>query len=100
MSKDYGTVREHDVCIRGKSGDYVPASFREGLMQKVQITEAQRIADRIGADAVVVLAFKGERFTGTSYGATKAKCKATGKFLDDVCGLIELGVIAPPDYER
>lgn len=66
-------------------------------MQKIQITEAKRIAERIGAEAVVVLAFTGDEFAATSYGETKAKCSITAKWLDNLCDQLSTGALpAPP----
>lgn len=49
---------------------------------KPQIIEAQRIADRIGAEAVVILAFGGENVAGASYGVTKANCAGAGQWME------------------
>lgn len=65
-------------------------------MQKVQITEAKRIAERIGAEAVVVIAFGGDDFAMTSYGETKAKCTATGKWVDLIANELSTGRIPAP----
>ncbi len=60
-------------------------------MKKIHITEAKSIADRIGADAVVVLAFGEDVIAGTSYGQTKALCTAAGKWMDELIdGLVNL----------
>jgi hypothetical protein len=65
-------------------------------MQKIQITEARRIAERIGAEAVVVLAFSGDNFAATSYGETKQKCAITAKWLDCLCDQLTTGKLAAP----
>lgn len=65
-------------------------------MKKPQITEAQRIADRIGADAVVILAFGGDVVAGASYGATKAMCSETGKWMDGIIDRMSAGDLLPP----
>jgi hypothetical protein len=65
-------------------------------MKKIPITEARRIAEACGAEAVVILAFGDDLVSGTSYGETMAKCKTTGKWMD---GLIEKlcdGLMFPP----
>lgn len=67
-------------------------------MQKIQIAEARKIAERIGAEAVVVLAFHGDNFAVTSYGETKAKCRATAKFVDDLAADLSRGLIVPPVF--
>lgn len=51
-------------------------------MNPPHIKEAKAIAERIGADAIVVLAFKDDQVAGASYGQTKAQCSAAGKWLD------------------
>jgi hypothetical protein len=51
-------------------------------MTPPRITEAKAIAQRIGADAVVVLAFKGDTVAGASYGQTKAMCHNAGRWMD------------------
>jgi uncharacterized protein YbjQ (UPF0145 family) len=66
-------------------------------MQKIQITEAKKIAERIGAEAVVIIAFNGDRLAMTSYGATKAKCAATGRWVDMVADDLASGRMAAPD---
>jgi hypothetical protein len=65
-------------------------------MNRVHITDAQRICDRVKAQAVVVIAFDGEQFSMTSYGETKAKCAATGRWVDHVGDLLAQGLIDPP----
>jgi hypothetical protein len=63
-------------------------------MKPPHVTEAKAIAERIGADAVVVLAFNDGSVAGASYGRTKAKCAATGKWMDaliDEMGADEIG---------
>jgi uncharacterized protein YbjQ (UPF0145 family) len=64
----------------------------------VHISEAKKIAERLKADAVVVLAFQGEHFALASYGATKAKCAATARFVDDLAADITRGLIPPPRF--
>lgn len=65
-------------------------------MQKIQITEARKIADRIGAEAVVVIAFDGNSFAITSYGATKDKCARTAKWVDQLSADLEAGKLVAP----
>lgn len=65
-------------------------------MNRVHITDAQRICDRVKAEAVVVIAFDGENFSMTSYGETKAKCAATGKWVDRIGDMLARGEILPP----
>jgi uncharacterized protein YbjQ (UPF0145 family) len=66
------------------------------MMQKIQITEAKKIAERIGAEAVVVIAFSGEQLAMTSYGETKAKCAATGRWVDYLGKELETGRLSAP----
>lgn len=65
-------------------------------MQKIQITEARKIAERIGADQVVVIAFGDNHFAVTSYGTTKALCAEAGKWIDQIAADLNSGVMAPP----
>lgn len=64
----------------------------------VHISEARKIAERLKADAVVVLAFQGDHFALASYGATKAKCREAARFVDDLANDISSGVIPPPRF--
>lgn len=66
---------------------------------KPQITEAQRIADRLGAESVVILAFGGDQVAGASYGSTKANCARTGKWMDLLIDQMAAGQMAPPYTE-
>lgn len=66
-------------------------------MQKIQITEARKIAERIGAEAVVVFAFSGDQFAGTSYGVTKAQCAIIGKWLDQIVAMLAAGTLPAPE---
>jgi hypothetical protein len=61
-------------------------------MTPPRITEAKAIAERIGADAVVVLAFDDEDglVAGASYGKTKALCATIGEWMDAIIdGLVK-----------
>lgn len=49
-----------------------------------KISDAKAIAERIGADAVAVIAFKDGQVHAASYGATKVKCQHTGVWLDKI----------------
>jgi hypothetical protein len=57
-------------------------------LKKIHITEAKAIAERIGADAVVVLAFNGDVVAGASYGRTKKLCDLAGKCMDILINVI------------
>jgi hypothetical protein len=60
------------------------------------IQEAKAIAKRIGADAVVVLAFKGDVVSGASYGQTKAHCAIAGKWMGGLIDDMEAGYVLAP----
>jgi hypothetical protein len=68
-------------------------------MTPPRITEAKAIAERIGADAVVVLAFKGDTIAGASYGQTKAMCKKTGQWMDWLIDGMEDGLPRPGEIQ-
>lgn len=65
-------------------------------MKKIQITEARKIAERIGAEQVVVIAFTADDFAITSYGVTKAKCAEAGRWVDRLCDDLSGGKLSPP----
>jgi hypothetical protein len=65
-------------------------------MRRIQIKWAEWISDRIGAEAVVVLAFDGDQFAATSYGATRAKCAAAGRWIDDLSDRLGSGELPAP----
>ncbi len=65
-------------------------------MQKIQITEARKIAERIGADQVVVIAFGQDAFAVTSYGTTKLLCAEAGKWIDMLVADLESGKMPTP----
>lgn len=51
----------------------------------LKIKHAEIIADELGADAVIMLAFPDilkYEFKGISYGQTKEKCKMAGRIMD------------------
>ena len=62
------------------------------MMKKIHITEAKKIADRIGADAVIVLAFSSDTVAGASYGQTKALCNTAGRRMHAMVEQLELGL--------
>lgn len=66
------------------------------MANRVRITDAQRIAERVHADAVVVIAFTGEQFSMTSYGTTKQKCAIAGRWVDRVAADLESGALPAP----
>jgi hypothetical protein len=65
-------------------------------MKRIPIKWAESISDRIGAEAVVVLAFDGDQFAATSYGATKAKCAVVGRWIDDLGDRLSRGELPAP----
>ncbi len=69
-------------------------------MKPLRIADAKAIAKRIGADQVVVLAFKsnGELVAGASYGQTKAQCTAVGKWMDWLIDDMYDGLRTPASY--
>ena len=67
-------------------------------MKRPQITEARLIADRLGADSVVILAFGGDTVAGASYGTTKGKCQATGRWMDEIIDRMTSGKMLPPTW--
>ena len=67
------------------------------MIKKPQITEAQRIAERIGAESVVILAFGDGLCAGASYGETKEKCQATGYWMDILIDGMIHGEMDPPN---
>lgn len=68
-------------------------------MKPVPIKYAEAIADRLGAQAVVILTFDGATVRGTSYGVTKAKCRVTGKWMDKIIDAMAAGVLDAPKVD-
>jgi hypothetical protein len=66
---------------------------------KPQITEAQRVCDRLKADCVVILAFSGDHVGGASYGTTKNQCRIVGEWMDLLISQMCSGHMAPPYIE-
>lgn len=65
-------------------------------MLKVPIETAKRIAKAADADAVIVIAFRGQAFATTSYGKDRATCEAFAKVADLIHDDIGHGVIEIP----
>lgn len=61
------------------------------------ITDAKLIAERIKADAVVVIGFRDGEIHASSYGSTKQQCAVTGKWVDMIVRGLETGNIEAPD---
>lgn len=53
-------------------------------MKRAEIADAKAIAKRLGADAVIVLAFVDGQVQGASYGTDRAKCQTISKVLDRI----------------
>jgi len=64
---------------------------------KVPIEKAKQLAIDIGADAVVVVAFRGDSFSTTSYGKDRRTCQAFSRVADLIHDDIAHGVIEIPD---
>jgi hypothetical protein len=69
-------------------------------MKRIPIKLAEAVAYRIEAEAVVILAFDGDQFAATSYGATKAKCAVVGRWIDDLGGRLGSGELPAPNFEQ
>ncbi len=69
-------------------------------MKKLRITEAKTIAERVGADAVVVLAFIDGMVAGASYGQTKAQCDVAGKWMAELIHDMEGGYLEAPEFKE
>jgi hypothetical protein len=67
-------------------------------MQKINIADAKMIAQRYGAEAVVIIAFDEGMFAATSYGATRAKCAVAGKWLDGLADKLTSGELPAPEF--
>jgi hypothetical protein len=66
------------------------------LPTAIHITEARKIAERIGADQVMVIAFSRDHYAAVSYGKTKALCADAGKWLDRICDNLADGTLPAP----
>ena len=64
---------------------------------QVPIEEAKALAKKLGADAVIVVAFKGERYATTSYGKDRPTCQAFSKVCDQIHDDIGTGSIPIPE---
>ena len=67
-----------------------------------RITEAKAIAERMGADSVVILAFYDEDgiVSGASYGQTKAQCCAAAKWMERLIDEMDEGMPTPSTIDR
>jgi hypothetical protein len=55
-------------------------------VKDLKIIHAEKLCDHFSADAVIVIAVKGETVNAVSYGRTKHICRKTGKTLDRIVG--------------
>lgn len=65
-------------------------------MQKIQITEAKKIAERIGAEQVIMIAFSQDDFAITSYGVTQKLCHEAAKWAAQIADDLKYGAMMPP----
>ena len=65
---------------------------------KVSVEKAKRLAKELDADAVIVIAFRGDNFATTSYGKDRATCQAFAKVCDRIHEDIEEGIIPMPSW--
>ena len=66
------------------------------MKRRVRIGDAKTITKEVGADGVVVFAFVNGQVSAASYGETKAKCAALGKWLDTIVdGMGDTSIPAP-----
>ena len=63
---------------------------------KVPVSKAKQLAGELRADAVIIIAFKGDRFGTTSYGKDRATCQAFAKVCEQIAEDIEEGIIPVP----
>lgn len=66
------------------------------MAMKLRIEDAKDVALRLGADAVIVLAFKGRSLAAASYGKDRATCRAFAAVCDRIVDDIEDGTIEIP----
>ena len=60
------------------------------------VPTAKAAAQKHGADAVVMLVFKGDQFAIGSYGKDKVTCRAFADVTDEIHALIASGAIEEP----
>lgn len=68
---------------------------------KIPIRAAQRISEQSGCPVVIVFGLEasGERFTVTTYGATKAMCRHAADLSKQFAEAVLNGTVAPSDEE-
>jgi len=63
---------------------------------QVPIETAKRLAKELDVDAVIVIAFRGDRYATTSYGKDRATCRAFATVCDQIHNNIAGGEIPIP----
>lgn len=63
---------------------------------KVPIEKAKRLAKELGADAVIVIAFRGDGYGTTSYGKDRETCRKFSTVCDQIHDDIANGAIPIP----
>ena len=63
---------------------------------QVPIKKAEALAKELKADAVIVIAFRGDSYATTSYGKDRATCQAFSKVCDQIHDEIAGGEISIP----
>ncbi len=63
---------------------------------KVPIDAAKQIAANLNADAVIIIAFRGDAYATTSYGKDKKTCRAFSQVCDQIHDDIGIGAIPIP----
>ncbi len=66
------------------------------MKRNPRVADARSVCDAVGARSVIVLAFEGDRVSGSSYGETVAECRSTGRTLDAIVAALEAGRIPAP----
>lgn len=64
---------------------------------QVPVEIAKDIATQLKADAVIVIAFRGDQYGTTSYGKDRATCRAFADVCDQIHEDIGCGTIQIPD---
>lgn len=82
-----------------RGGEFPRSAILFGVfrVKRIAISDAKSIAEKAGADAVIVLAFGDGKYSATSYGRTKAICKEFGVVVDQIADEIERGTIQIPE---
>jgi hypothetical protein len=68
---------------------------------KIPISVARQVSERHGCPVVIVFGIEagGDRFTVTTYGATKALCRHAASLADQIAGAVLHGKISPAASE-